>query len=160
MLVLAILAVVAGVIGIIGSLFPGIPGPPLSWLGVLLMYFYGRAGKGDPISTKLLLIWLAIVIVVAVVGYIIPSYTTKLTGGSKYASRGAIIGLFAGLFIPPVGMIVGSLLGAFLADFIFEDKGVWASFKASIGAFAGFMCTTGLNIICSGLMMYYIIAAF
>ena len=74
MLVLAILAVVAGVVGIIGSLFPGIPGPPLSWLGVLLMYFYGRAGKGDPISTKLLLIWLAIVIVVAVVGYIIPSY--------------------------------------------------------------------------------------
>ena len=87
-------------------------------------YYYGKSGKGDPITTKLLLIWLAIVIVVAIVGYIIPSYTTKLTGGSKYASRGAIIGLIAGLFIPPVGMILGSLLGAFLADFIFDDKGV------------------------------------
>ena len=102
MIVLAILGILAGVIGIIGRLFPGIPGPPLSWAGLLLMYFYGKSGNGDPISTKLLLIWLAIVIVVAIVGYIIPSYTTKLTGGSKYASRGAIIGLFAGIFIPPV----------------------------------------------------------
>lgn len=159
MIVLAILGILAGVIGIIGSLFPGIPGPPLSWAGLLLMYFYGKSGNGDPISTRLLLIWLAIVIVVAIVGYIIPSYTTKLTGGSKYASRGAIIGLFAGIFIPPIGMIVGSLLGAFLADFIFDDKGVWKSFKASIGAFVGFMCTTGINIICSGLMMYYMIVA-
>lgn len=160
MIVLAILAVVAGVIGIIGSLFPGIPGPPVAWLGLLLMYFYGRGGNGDPITVKFLIIWLAVVIIVSVLAYVIPSYTTKLTGGSKYASRGAIIGLFAGMFIPPVGMILGSLLGAFLADFIFEDKGVWKSFKSSIGAFAGFMCTTGINIICSGLMMYYIIAAF
>jgi uncharacterized protein YqgC (DUF456 family) len=123
------------------------------------MYFYGKSGKGDPITPKLLLIWLAIVIVVAVIGYVIPSYTTKLTGGSKYASRGAMIGLIAGAFIPPIGMILGSLLGAFLADFIFDDKGVWKSFKSSIGAFAGFMCSTGINIICSGVMMYYIIAA-
>ena len=80
-----------------------------------------------------------------------------MTGGSKAAARGAIVGLFVGLFVPPIGIIVGTLLGAFLADFFIEDKGVWASFKSSIGAFLGFIGGTGVKLIASGFMMYYII---
>ena len=158
MSVLAILAVAAGVVGIAGSIVPGLPGPPLSWLGMLLAYLAkGTNGAGDPMTAKMLVIWLAITVIVSILDYIIPAYFTRLTGGSKVAARGAIVGLFIGLFVPPIGIIVGTLLGAFLADFFIEDKGVWASFKSSIGAFMGFLGGTGIKLIASGFMMYYII---
>lgn len=158
MSVLAILAVAAGVVGIAGSVIPGLPGPPLSWLGMLLAYLAkGTNGSGDPMTTKLLVIWLAITVIVSILDYIIPAYFTRLTGGTKAAARGAIAGLFIGLFVPPIGIIVGTLLGAFLADFFIEDKGAWESFKASIGAFLGFLGGTGVKLIAAGFMMYYII---
>ena len=158
MTVLAILAVVAGIIGIIGSVVPGLPGPPIGWLGMLLAYLAkGTNGSGDPMSAKLLIIWLAVTVIVTILDYVIPAYFTRLTGGSKVAARGAIAGLFIGLFVPPIGIIVGTLLGAFLADFFIEDKGAWASFKSSIGAFLGFLGGTGIKLIASGFMMYYII---
>lgn len=158
MSVLAILAVAAGVVGIVGSVIPGLPGPPLSWLGMLLAYLAkGTNGSGDPMTTRLLIIWLAVTVIVTVLDYIIPAYFTRLTGGSKVAARGAIAGLFIGLFVPPIGIIVGTLLGAFLADFFIEDKGAWASFKSSIGAFMGFLGGTGVKLIAAGFMMYYII---
>ena len=63
--VIIILAVLAGIIGIAGSILPGLPGPPISWAGLLILYLWGNGtnGAGDPISTKFLLIWLAITIV-------------------------------------------------------------------------------------------------
>jgi len=158
MSVLAILAVVVGVIGIAGSVIPGLPGPPLGWLGMLLAYLAkGTNGSGDPMTTKLLVIWLIITVIVSILDYVIPAYFTRLTGGSKVAARGAIAGLFIGLFVPPIGIIVGTLLGAFLADFFIEDKGAWESFKSSIGAFMGFLGGTGIKLIASGFMLYYII---
>lgn len=158
MVALAIFAVIAGVIGILGSVIPGLPGPPLSWVGLLLAYLAkGTGSSGDPMTLTFLLVWLAVTVIVTVLDYVVPAYFTRLTGGSKAAGRGAIVGLFAGLLIPPVGIIFGTLLGAFLADFIFADKGVWQSFKSSIGAFLGFLSGTGIKLIASGLMMYYII---
>ena len=88
---------------------------------------------------------------------IVPAYFTKITGGSKAAGRGAMVGLFLGMFIPPVGIILGSLLGAFLAEFLISRKNGFESVKSSIGAFLGFLCGTGIKLIASGLMMYYII---
>lgn len=151
-----VLAVIAAVIGIIGSIIPGIPGPPVSWLGFLFVYLAKCPWKdGDPMSSAFLLIWLGVVVVVTVLDYVVPAWFTHVTGGGKEASVGAIVGLFAGMLIPPVGMILGSILGAFLGDFIFQDHGVWSSFKASVGAFLGFLCSTGMKLIISGIMFYY-----
>ena len=158
MVVWAVLAVIAGVIGIIGSVVPGLPGPPIGWVGLLCAYLgHGLNGAGDPMSRTFLLVWLAITIVVSVLDYVVPSWLTRVTGGHKAASVGAIVGLFAGMIIPPVGMIVGSLIGAFVAEFLVENRGIWASAKASLGAFQGVMLGTGLKLICSGVMFYYII---
>ena len=150
---IAIIAIIAGVIGIIGSIVPGLPGPPLSWVGLLLLYLCGK----EPMTMGFLLLWLAITVVVTIIDYFVPVYFTKLTGGSKYAGWGAMIGLFAGLIIPPVGMIVGSLLGAFVAEFIFAKKDTFTSLKSSLGAFLGFIFGTGIKIASSGVMMYYIV---
>ena len=138
---IAIVAVLCGIIGIIGSIAPALPGPPISWVGMLILYFWGGTnGAGETMSLSILLIWLAIVILVTILDYVVPAYFTKLTGGSKYASIGTTVGLIAGLFIPPVGMILGSLLGA-----------------SAFGAFLGFLAGTGMKLIVCGVMMYYII---
>lgn len=157
MTALVILAVLAAIVGIIGSIVPGLPGPPVSWVGFLLVFFAKSPGAdGDPMSLSMLMIWLGVVVVVTVLDYVLPAKFTKLTGGHKAAATGALLGLVAGLVIPPVGMIAGSLLGAFIAELVFEDRGVWDAFKASVGAFIGFVVTTGLKLAVSGVMAYYI----
>ena len=156
---IAIVAIVLGLVGLVGSVIPGIPGPPVSWAGLLILYLWGNGtnGAGDPISTKFLLIWLAITIVVCVVDYVVPAYFTRITGGSKAAGRGAIIGLIVGMFVPPVGIILGTLGGAFLAEYLVARKDGWESSKSAIGALLGFFFGTGIKLIASGLMMYHII---
>ena len=158
MSLLAVLAIIAGVLGLIGSIAPALPGPPLSWVGLLLAFFAkGTNGAGEPMSTTFLLVWLGVTIVVSILDSVVPMYFTKVTGGSKVASRGAIAGLIVGMIFPPVGILLGTLLGAFLADFLIADRGIWDSFKSSIGAFLGFIFGTGLKLIASGIMLYYII---
>ena len=110
--VIIILAILAGVVGIAGSILPGLPGTPVSWVGLLLLYIWGP----EEMPLKTLIIWGAVVAVVSVVDYIVPMYFTKLTGGSKYAERGAMVGLIAGIILTPVGMILGSFLGVFLFE--------------------------------------------
>lgn len=150
-----ILAVILGIVGIVGSVVPGIPGPPLSWLGILLVYFFG----GDPMSRTLLFVLLAVTIAVTVLDYVVPAWFTKVTGGSKYAAWGAVLGLLAGLIFPlPGGMIVTSLAGAFLAEVILGGKDAGPSLKSAFGAFLGFLFGTGIKLISSAVMLYYIIA--
>jgi hypothetical protein len=154
-----ILAVLAGIIGIIGSVVPALPGPPLSWIGLLILYLWGSGtnGDGEPMTLKFLAIWLGITIVVTILDYFVPAYFTRLTGGSKLAGRGAIAGLIVGMIFPPVGIILGTLLGAFLAEFLFDRKSGVDSAKSAFGALLGFLFGTGIKLIASGIMMYYII---
>lgn len=156
---IAVLAIIFGLVGIIGSIAPGIPGPPVSWLGMLLLYIWGGGtnGAGEPLSTTFLLVWLGIVIVVSLVDYFVPVYFTRLTGGSKWGGWGAVAGLFLGLIYPPVGMILGSLIGAFAGELLFAGKDAATSMKSALGAFLGFMFGTGIKLICTAVMMFYIV---
>ena len=156
---IAILALVLGIVGIVGSVAPALPGPPVSWFGLLVLYIWGGGtnNAGDAMSTQFLLIWLGIVVVVSIVDYLVPAYFTKLTGGSKWGSWGAIVGLFIGLIYPPVGLIVGSLLGAVMGALVFAGKDAATSLKSAFGAFLGFMFGTGIKLICAAVMLFYII---
>ena len=153
---LEIFAIICAVLGVIGSIVPGIPGPPLSWVGLLLVYFAGRNGECEPVSGNFLLIWLGITTVVTILDYFIPGWFAKYTGGHKEASWGAIIGLFAGMFLTPVGMLAGALIGAFVGEFFFAKQDAANSVKASIGAFLGFILSTGLKLIAAGIMTFYV----
>lgn len=158
MTVLIVFAVLFALLGIVGSVVPGLPGPPLSWVGMLLVYFAGRVGeRASEMSLTVLLIWLAVTIIVSVLDYLIPSKITRLAGGHKAASTGALLGLFAGMIIPPVGIIMGSLLGAFLGELLVTNQGVWSAFKAGAGAFLGFILGIGLKLCVSGIMAWLIV---
>jgi uncharacterized protein YqgC (DUF456 family) len=74
---LLILGFILMIIGILGSLLPALPGPPISWVGILLLYFCPR------IETNywLLGITLVIAIVIGILDYVIPAQGTKYFGG-------------------------------------------------------------------------------
>lgn len=151
--VIIILAILAGVIGIAGSILPGLPGTPFSWIGLLLLYIWGP----QEMAMSTLLIWGVVVALVTVIDYLVPMWLTKATGGSKYAERGALIGLIAGIILTPVGMIMGSFLGAFIAELQWGKKEAGDALKAAVGSFIGFMLGTGLKTIVSVLILWRII---
>ena len=153
------LAIIAGIIGIAGSIIPGLPGVPISWVGMLILYIWGSGvnAAGAPMSLTTLIVWGVVVVVVSVIDYVVPMYLTKVTGGSKYAERGALIGLIAGIFLTPIGMILGSFLGAFLGEMLYAKKDPEASLKAALGSFLGFILGTGIKTITAVVMMLQII---
>ena len=158
-IIIGILAVLAGIIGILGSVLPALPGPPLSWVGMLLLYFWGGTNShGDEMSLTILLVMLGVTILVSVLDYVIPSYLTRVTGGSKAAEWGTFIGMIFGIFVmTPWGMIIFSVLGAFLAEILFANKNGSEALKSALGSFLGFIVGTGLKLVACGVMMYYII---
>ena len=146
-------------IGIAGSILPGLPGTPVSWVGLLLLYIWGNGSDivGNPLTLKALIVWGVVVAIVSVIDYFVPMYFTKVTGGSKYAERGALVGLIAGIILTPVGMILGSFLGAFLFELYYTRKGAGQALKAAFGSFLGFITGTGLKTIVSVIIMWKIL---
>ena len=147
-----IIAILLGVIGIAGSILPGLPGTPVSWVGLLLLYIWGPV----EMQVKTLIIWGVIVAIVSVVDYVVPMWLTKATGGSKYAERGALIGLIAGIFLTPIGMVMGSFLGAFIAEKEWGKQTSEGALKAAAGSFLGFILGTGIKTIVSVLILWRI----
>lgn len=155
---LIVFAVILGIVGIIGSIVPGLPGPPISWAGLLLAFFGRRIADSDNgITLTCLFVWLGITIIVTILDYIIPARFTKLAGGSKAGIWGAMIGLLAGIIFTYIGMIAGCFLGAFIGEIAFGKKEFGASCKSALGAFAGVMAGTGIKLITTITMMFYII---
>ena len=158
---LEIVAVLMGLLGLIGCFLPVIPGPPLSYAGLAVMYLWCNApavGGEEQITGKFMLVWLAVTIVVTVLDYIVPALFTKWTGGSKEAVRGSIAGTIIGmLFFPPFGIIVGAFLGALLGEIILNGKQIGESLISAIGSFLGFLFGTGIKLIASAMMLFYII---
>ena len=153
--ILIVIAIILAVVGIIGSIVPGLPGPPLSWIGLLLAFLSHKMGGADMTLTSVL-IWLAVTVIVSILDYTVPAKFTKLAGGSKAGSRGALIGMIIGIFLTPIGMIPCSLAGAFLAEMFQENKSASQAFKAALGTFAGFLVGTGMKLIVSVTMAFYI----
>lgn len=150
--ILLSLAVILMLIGIIGCLVPVLPGPPLSYLGLILLHVSRFAQ-----FSKSILIALAIVtVVVTIVDYVVPIWGTKKFGGSKYGTRGATVGLIIGLFLGPAGIIIGPFLGAIVGELIFKDDMKYA-IKAGFGSLLGFLTGVGLKLAASLVMTFYFV---
>lgn len=155
---IGILATVLGLAGLAGCILPVIPGPPISWAGLLVLYLWG---KDDPFTARFLMVWLVITVAVTIVDYIVPAFFTRVSGGSKAAGRGSLVGLFAGLiFFPPMGMIAGAFIGALLAEILINGRELRTSIKPALGSFAGFLCGTFIKLVSSGIMLFHIIRTF
>ena len=130
-----------------------IPGPPLSFIGLLLLHFSDFAD----FSFEFLLLFGSIAVIVTVLDYIVPIWGTKKFGGSKRGMWGAAIGLVIGIFIlPPIGFIVGPFAGAVIGEST-TGKGSKESFRAGLGSVLGLMIGVGLKLAASLVMTYYFV---
>ena len=140
------------IIGIIGCLVPVLPGPPLSYLGLILLHVSRFAQ-----FSKSILITLAVVtVIVTIVDYVVPIWGTRKFGGSKYGTRGATVGLIIGLFLGPAGIIIGPFIGAIVGELIFKDDMKYA-IKAGFGSLLGFLTGIGLKLAASLVMTFYFV---
>jgi uncharacterized protein YqgC (DUF456 family) len=144
--VLLLLGFVLMIVGVLGSFLPVLPGPPISWVGLLLLYLT----KAVPVSYTVLGITLVIAIVVGILDYIIPAKGTKRFGGSKYGIWGTNIGLVVGILAPiPLGFIIGPFVGAFVGELINDSTDSKKAFKAATGSFIGFLASTFMKFLVS-----------
>src|SRR5262245_3187136 len=149
---LIIVGIILMLVGIAGCVLPLLPGPPLSFLALLIQ----QINSPNPFTTKFLLIWGAITLVVTLLDYLIPVYGTKKFGGSKYGVWGCTIGLFVGLFIGPWGIIIGPFVGAFIGEIIANNDSQTA-LKSAFGSFIGFVFGTLLKLVACFAMGWYLI---
>lgn len=153
--VLVILGALAILAGIAGSILPVLPGPPLAWVGLLLLQFTSRV----QFSTRMLVITAVITGLVTLLDFYLPVWTTRRFGGSKWGQRGAALGIIAGFFLGPWGIILGPLAGAFLGEMLHHPARPRRAGKAALGSFAGFLGSTGLKLIWCFLLAWWFIRA-
>ena len=111
-ILLIILGILCLIVGLAGCILPMIPGPPVAYAGLLLLHLTDKA----QFSTTQLLLWLAAVVLVQILDYFVPMLGSKYSGGSRWGTRGCLIGTIVGLFFMPWGIILGPFLGAFAGE--------------------------------------------
>ena len=151
---LIILAVILLITGIVGSVLPILPGPPLSWVGLLIL-------KSIP-SVSHQLSWYVIIsvglltLVVFILDNLLPIWSTKKIGGSKIVVWGAGLGFVAGFWLGPFGIIIGPFIGALIAGLI-SGSHIKAALKHASGAFIGFFTGIVLKFINLGVIVYWFV---
>lgn len=132
------------VVAILGSFLPVIPGPPLSWVGLLMLYLT----RAIEIDFVVLGVGLGLVIIVSILDYIIPAFGTKKMGGSRAGMIGTLIGVILAVAMVGVtnfiGFIVWPFFGALTGELIHNpDRG--RALKAAIGSIMGYFAGTFLK---------------
>jgi len=141
------------IVGLVGCVLPVIPGPPLSFIGLLLLHYTRYAD----FSFEFLLMFGCIAVIVTILDYIVPIWGTKKFGGSRTGMWGAAIGLVLGLiFLPPLGVIIGPFAGAVIGEAL-TGKKTEKAFRAGLGSLLGLMMGIGLKLAASIAMTFYFI---
>ena len=132
---LIILGVLCLLAGLAGCFLPVLPGPPVSYVGLLLLHFTDKIH----FSTTHLILWAFLVIIVQVMD--------------------CMIGTIAGLFVfPPWGVLIGPFAGAVIGE-LFGGKKSAEAFKAGLGAFVGFLFSVVVKVSVCGYFIYSFVAA-
>lgn len=166
---LIVLGAICLLIGLIGCVAPVLPGVPLSYLGLLLLHWTDRV----QFSWQFLTVWAVVVVVIQVLDYFIPAWGTKKFGGTKYGVWGSTIGLIAGFFMGPLGIIIGPFIGAVLGELIYFNRhpqpaneqphntNFNRALRAGFGSFIGLLTGTLIKVICCSVMIaYFVIEVF
>tara|TARA_R110000868_G_scaffold9349_6_gene46788 strand:- start:16146 stop:16661 length:516 start_codon:yes stop_codon:yes gene_type:complete len=140
---LLIFGFICMLIGIIGSFLPVLPGPPISWIGLLLLFLTSAI----PQDWWFLGITLAIALFVFAMDYVIPAIGTKKFGGSKAGMIGTTVGLIVAIVFPILGIfgiVIWPFVGAYVGE-IMNRANKKTALKAAFGSFLGFLTGTFLK---------------
>lgn len=136
-ILLILIAILCLILGLTGCILPMLPGPPIAYAGLLLLHFTDKV----QFSTMQLLSWLAAVILVQVLDYVVPMLGSKYSGSSRWGTRGCLIGTIAGVFFMPWGIILGPFLGAFIGELMGGGR-TGQALKSGLGSLLGFLLGT------------------
>ena len=154
---LIVLAGLMFVLGLIGSFLPFLPGPPLAWGGLLVLNFTDAV----EFTTSFLVITAIVTLIISLLDYLLPIWTAKRSGGTKWGQRGATAGMIIGIFAGPLGIIIGPLIGAFAGELIHDSSDMPKARKAAWNSFLGFLLSTGIQLgWCLVILYWYIRAVF
>ncbi|MCB0425793.1 MAG: DUF456 domain-containing protein [Mangrovimonas sp.] len=157
-IVLVILGFILMLVGILGSFLPVLPGPPLSWLGLLLLYLT----KAIPNDWTFLGITLLIALIAVILDYVIPAMGAKKFGGSKKGMIGTTVGLLVAIFFPVMGflgIVIWPFIGAIVGELLNKSE-TNTAVKAGFGSFLGFLAGTLLKFAIGIIYLWLFIAKF
>lgn len=154
---LIILAFVCLLVGIVATFTPVPPAVPVAWAGLLL----ARLG-GVAIGTSLL-VWAAVIgVALMVLDYIIPIFTTRQFGGSKWGVWGCTLGLLlavVGLPFGPsglVGVFFWPFVGALAGEYLHQQE-LRPALRSAWGAFVGMMTGTLAKVVYGTVLLVIVI---
>lgn len=137
-----VLAVIFFLAGLAGTILPVLPGAPLVLIGMVV---YGLFSGFENLTIYFFLGQTAAVCLTFVVDYLANAWGVARYGGSKAAVWGGALGLLAGAFFGPVGIILGPFLGAFFGELLASRRSAHAV-HVGIGSLLGFLGGTLIKI--------------
>ena len=146
-IVLLIIGFFCCVIGIFGSFLPVLPGPPVSWLGLLLLVLTSAV----PNDWWLVVITGIVALVVVALDYWIPATVTRTFGGSRAGMIGTTLGLLVAIIFRVLGIagiVIWPFIGAIIGELI-NKTGHKQALRAAFGSFVGFLTGTFLKFVVS-----------
>lgn len=153
-----ILYLIIGIIlllaGIAGAILPVLPGPALAFLSLLFL----QIRNPQAFTESFLITWGLVALGVSLIDYIVPVLGAKKMGGSNYGTRGCMVGLVAGIFLGPFGIIIGPFAGAVIGEML-GGKDFRQALNAGFGAFLGFLAGTLLKLAFAFIMLWFFIGA-
>ena len=155
-IILIVLGAICLILGVLGSILPALPGPPLSYMGLVLLHLTDYV----QFTTTQLVIWFILALLTIATDYILPVLGVKKWNGSIWGTIGCIIGTIAGIFIfPPWGIIIGPFAGAVSGELLFAKKNAPEALKAGFGAFIGFILGTVFKLSVCGWFIFCFVKA-
>ena len=147
---LLILAILLNLAGLAGCIVPGLPGPPLNFIGLLIVQ-----SVLSSFDTSTIIILGILTAVILVIDYLLPVWFAKKFGATRQGIWGSVIGMVIGFFFTPVGMILGLLIGAIVGDLIAGSSTGQAT-KSGIATFMGTLLSIGLKLGVAGVMTFLV----
>ena len=141
--------------GLIGCVLPVLPGPPLSWLGLLLL---DLAYGGEPFSAWFLVGTALLALVATLLDFVVPALGASRAGATRAGVWGSVAGMILGtIFLGPFGMVLGALLGALVGELL-AGRSDEDSFRAAWGVFTGTMAGIIIKLVASGVMTWFFVS--
>ena len=151
---LIVIAVLLGIAGIVGSVMPALPGPPMGYIGLLLLHF---ARGGEVYSTTFLIIFGLMTVAAVLMDYALPALGAKIYGASKYGIIGSAVGMIIGLLVFAfIGMMAGMFIGAVIGEYM-AGKKTGQAMRAGTASFLGGVASMALKLTLCIVFLFFIL---
>lgn len=146
------------IIGLIGTVLPVLPGPILIFGGIFL---YGFLTDFRTLNSRFFFLQAIVLVIIIASDYVASAVGTRLSGGSRQAAIGAIIGtIFALVFLGPLGIIIGPFVGASTVELLRGlkfDQALYVGLGTLVGTLGGTLFKLCAEII---MISYFLVKIF